>query len=107
MMQRERAEPEVPTPPTPEEFIRAWQTSRTLREACTKLRMKRAVAKVRAYRYRQRGVPLKQHEVDPAVDLYPDWEELAKYAAQLVAPGGPSSDVPAGERGAGSTAAPA
>jgi hypothetical protein len=81
--------------PTPEEFIKAWQLSTRLREACSKLRMRRAAAKVRALRYRRRGVPLKQHEVDPPVEMWPDWEELARYAESLVAPSEASEGAPA------------
>jgi hypothetical protein len=106
-MNRENSREEMRRPPTPEEFIKAWQTSKTLREACSRLRMKRAVAKVRAYRYRERGVPLKQHEVDPPVECYPDWDELAKYAASLVAPGEESNDVPVVAPQVGSAPAPA
>jgi hypothetical protein len=106
-MKRKRTGHEVRSRPTPEEFIRAWQTSRTLREACTKLRMRRAVAKVRAYRYRQRGVPLKVHDLDPVVECYPDWEELSKFAASLVAPGEAANDLPADGAEAGSAPAPA
>jgi hypothetical protein len=86
-MKHDRNRREASARPTPEAFIEAWQTSKTLREACTKLGMRRATAKVRALRYRQRGVPLKKHEVDPVVECYPDWEELAEYAASFVAPG--------------------
>ncbi len=84
-------EQQAPTAsPSPEEFIRVWQTSRTLREACLKLRMKRTAARVRAFRYLEHGVPLKEHEVEPPPEPFP-WEDLAKYAASLV----PSSDAPA------------
>ncbi len=106
-MNHERNAEEARTPPTPEEFIRVWQTSRTLREACARLHMKRAVAKVRAHRYRQRGVPLKRHEVDPPVECYPNWQELARYAASLVDSDGASGDVPADAPASRSAPAPA
>jgi hypothetical protein len=38
---------------------------------------------VRAFRYRRRGVPLK--EFDPVLIELPDWDELAKFARSLVA----------------------
>jgi hypothetical protein len=47
--------------PTPEEFIEAWQSSSTVREVARKLRMKTNQVRVRACRYRQRGVPLKDY----------------------------------------------
>ena len=106
-MKRKRTEQEVAIRATPQEFIRVWQTSTTLREACTKLRMKRAVAKVRAYRYRQRGVPLKQHDLDPLVECWPDWEELAWFAAELVAPSEAPGGAPAGATEPEPAAAPA
>jgi hypothetical protein len=101
-----RTEEEARRHATPEEFIKAWQTSRTLREACTKLRMKRAAAKVRAYRYRELGVPLKRHEIDPAVELPPNRTALAQYAASLVAPSVAPSELPAARPEGGSAPAP-
>jgi hypothetical protein len=56
------------------------------------------VAKVRAYRYRHRGVPLKRHEVDPPVGLSPDWQALVRYAASLVAPSDASGNATANVR---------
>jgi len=87
-------EQEAPTvSPSPEEFIRVWQTSRTLREAYLKLGMKRATARVRAFRYRQHGVPLKELEVEPPPEPFP-WEDLVKYAASLVPSSGGTPDAP-------------
>jgi hypothetical protein len=103
-MKRENGRRQASARPTPEEFIRAWQTSRTLREACKKLRMKRAVARLRAMRYRRRGVPLKEHELEQGVELLPDWEELAEYAASLVPAGEAANDAPADEPEAGTEA---
>ena len=57
--------------------------------------MKRSVARLRAQRYRRRGVPLKKHELEQGVELLPDWKELAEYAARLVPPG----DVASGKDG--------
>ena len=69
--------------PTPPEFIKAWQTSSAVAEVASKLRMKKDQVRVRAFRYRQRGVSLKQF---PPVELPVwDWDELAAYAADLVA----------------------
>ena len=68
--------------PTPEEFIEAWQGSSTVRQVAHKLHMKTNQVRVRACRYRQRGIPLK---TIPPAEL-PDWDELAAYAERL-APG--------------------
>ena len=71
------AELQAPPWPTQAEFIRVWQTSQTLREVCSRLKMKRPRVKLRAWRYRNwHGVPLKELDFDPAVESYPDWEEL-------------------------------
>lgn len=68
--------------PNPVEFIKAWQTSSTLAEVASKLRMTKPQCRVRACRYRQRGVPLKQF---PPVELPVwDWDELAALAESLV-----------------------
>jgi hypothetical protein len=112
-MKRECKQAEQGSPPwvTPERFVEAWQTSRTLREVCSRLKMRRAAVKVRAHRYRQRGVPLKQHEPDPPLVMFPVWEDLAKYAVSLLAPsdtpGAASRDVPTGEPQPASTVPPA
>jgi hypothetical protein len=73
----------------PEEFVRTWQAAKTLREVCTKLRMRKAAAKLRAYRYRRfHGIPLKAFDAGPggagASEEY--WERLAQLAAELVPP---------------------
>jgi hypothetical protein len=99
-----KAELQAPPWPTQAEFIRVWQTSKTLREVCSRLKMKRPAVKLRAWRYRNwHGVPLKELDFDPAVEECPDWAALAKYAAELVAPG----ETPAGEPGPGQPATPA
>ncbi|HZZ78464.1 MAG TPA: hypothetical protein VFE62_08095 [Gemmataceae bacterium] len=66
--------------PTPKQFIETWQTSASTTEVAEKLRMNTRQVRVRACRYRRRGVPLKLFAwPDP-----PDWDELADYAASLV-----------------------
>jgi hypothetical protein len=81
-----------PARPTPEQFVRAWQTSSSVAEVAMKLRMKKAQCRVRACRYRQRGVLLKQF---PPVEIPAvDWEALAKLAADLARNDG-SSAAPA------------
>src|SRR5262245_61563329 len=95
---RNQSEPKAPPWPTQAEFIRVWQTSETLREVCSRLKMKRPAAKLRAWRYRNwHGVPLKELAFDPAVEEYPHWDELAKYAEELVCPSDPAADGPTPE----------
>src|SRR4029079_1471264 len=67
---------------SPREFIRAWQESSSLAEVAQRVRGKKNACRVRAYRYRQEGGPLKAFpvvEVEP-----PDWDELAEFAASLL-----------------------
>jgi len=67
---------------TPRQFIEAWQTSLTVAEVASRLRMNKSQCRVRACRYRQRGVRLKEF---PPVELpVINWKELAQYAADLV-----------------------
>jgi len=72
-----------PIPPTPKEFITAWQTSTTVAEVAAKLRMRKGPIRVRAHRYRKRGIPLKQYV--PLELPVVDWAGLAEYAVSLVA----------------------
>jgi hypothetical protein len=67
---------------SPREFIRVWQTSASVAEVASKVRRKKNACRVRAYRYRQLGVPLK--EFPPVEVELPDWDELAEYAASLL-----------------------
>jgi hypothetical protein len=92
-----QTEPEAPPWATQAEFIRVWQTSRTVREVCSRLGMSRATVKQRAWRYRNwHGVPLKELEFDPAIEADVDWEALAKYAEELITAGEkPSAAAPA------------
>jgi hypothetical protein len=65
---------------TAREFIEAWQSSESLREVMGKCRMRKGAVRVRALRYRKRGVPLKEFPPwEP-----PDWSELAEYAKSLL-----------------------
>jgi hypothetical protein len=64
---------------TPRRFIEVWQTSATLAEVASKLGTSKGACRARAWRYRQRGVPLKEF---PPIELpVIDWGELADYAA--------------------------
>ena len=66
---------------SPREFIRHWQQSTSVAEVAQKCRMKKNAVRVRACRYRQWGVPLKQFP--PVEIVLPDWDELAEYAESL------------------------
>jgi len=67
----------------PRKFIEVWQTSNSVAEVASRTRIEKGSCKVRAYRYRQKGVPLK--EFPPVVVEETNWEELADYARKLVA----------------------
>ena len=64
------------------EFIRVWQTSSSVAEVAQKVRRKKNTCRVRAFRYRRQGVPLK--EFPPVEVELPDWDELAEYAESLL-----------------------
>src|SRR5438067_13691033 len=79
---------------TPRQFIEAWQGSSAVAEVAQKLRMKKNQVRVRACRYRQRGVPLKEYV--PAELPVVDWPGLAQYATQLLAAGEEGAQPSAG-----------
>jgi hypothetical protein len=66
---------------TAREFVRVWQSASSVAEVAKKLNRTKNACRVRAFRYRQMGVPLKEF---PWVetDLI-DWDELAEYAESL------------------------
>jgi len=69
-------------PTTAREFVKAWQESSSLGEVAAKLRTKKNACRVRAYRYRKMGVPLKAF---PPVEFeVMDWDDLAKYASEVL-----------------------
>ena len=47
-------------PASPRDFIRVWQESSSLAEVAAKVRRKKNACRVRAFRYRELGVPLKE-----------------------------------------------
>jgi hypothetical protein len=75
---------------SPRQFIQAWQTSSALAEVAAKVRLNKNACRVRAYRYRLLGVPLK--EFPPVEVEVTDWGELAQYAASLL-PEEPEDDA--------------
>lgn len=69
-------------PVTAREFVRHWQESESLAEVASKVRAKKNACRVRAFRYRKLGVPLKEF---PSVEYeMPNWLELAKYATEVL-----------------------
>jgi len=71
-----------PPPVSPREFIRIWQESESVAEVAMKVRRTKNACRVRAFRYRELGVPLKEFPLvlwEP-----PDWGELAEYAESLL-----------------------
>ncbi len=73
------------TPIPPKQFIKVWQESTSVAEVAVKLRRKKNACRVRAFRYRKLGVPLK--EFPPVEIKLPDWSELAEYARSLLPEG--------------------
>jgi hypothetical protein len=75
----------------PREFITAWQGSESVAEVAQKVRSNKNACRVRGFRYRELGIPLKEIPTSPPVEP-PDWDELSEYAASLLAgiaqPGG-------------------
>ncbi len=67
---------------SPREFIKTWQESSSVAEVARKLDCTGNAVRVRAYRYRLRGIPFKEF---PPVEIeLPDWPALARYAEELV-----------------------
>lgn len=66
----------------PREFIRIWQSAESVAEVAMKVRRSKNACRVRAFRYRDLGVPLK--EFPPVIIEPPDWDELAEYAKSLI-----------------------
>jgi hypothetical protein len=66
-------------PATPREFVEVWQGSASVAEVAAKLGRRRSAVRLRARRYRERGIPLK--DLPPAEPT--DWGALARYAAEL------------------------
>lgn len=71
---------------SPEEFVRAWQTSDSLAQVAERTGLKLETARARGRRFRKRGIPLKRFggQGRPATD----WEALKKLAEEL----GPTSE---------------
>ena len=75
---------------TPRAFIKAWQESSSLAEVAIKVGRKKNACRVRAFRYRRMGVPLKEFPVVETSEI--DWKALAKYAAELAAKDKPDAE---------------
>ena len=64
---------------TAREFVRVWQTSNSVAEVAKQVQRTKNAVRVRAFRYREMGVPLKQF---PALEIEPiNWDELAEFAS--------------------------
>jgi len=69
---------EIRSSVTPREFVQVWQSSNSVAEVSSKIQCTKNAVRVRACRYRQMGVPLKQF---PLLDIEPiNWDELAEFA---------------------------
>lgn len=66
---------------SPKQFVEAWQTSNSVAEVATKTGMSKPQVRVRACRYRQHGIPLKEFPPVPLPSV--DWEGLSRYATEL------------------------
>jgi hypothetical protein len=87
----------VPVRITAREFIRLWQTSNSVAEVAMKTRTKKNAVRVRAYRYRKLGIPLKDF---PYVEVeVPDWDKLAEYAESLLPDEAVEGEEGGGEEG--------
>lgn len=62
-------------------FVQVWQTSRSVAEVAAKTRTNKGACKVRAFRYRKKGVPLKW--IPASLNESIDWQELAELAETL------------------------
>jgi hypothetical protein len=78
-----RRKPETITV-SPHEFVKAWQQSNSVAEVAQKIRSKKNAIRVRAHRYRDRGIPFKEFPPVEYVDPEEFWPELAKYAESLL-----------------------
>lgn len=79
-MKRKRNESRPPVDAM--DFIEAWQTSSSVAEVAQKVGRKKNACRVRAFRYRKLGVPLKYF---PPVDVWVwDWKALAEFAQEVL-----------------------
>jgi hypothetical protein len=75
-MQKRKPQPEAPERVSPEDFIRAWQSSSTTAEVARRLDMRRGTVIERARFYRERGVKLQ-----PLGRV--DWRSMADLASSV------------------------
>jgi hypothetical protein len=75
---------------SPREFIRVWQQSNSVAEVAQKVRRNKSACRVRAHRYRRRGVPLKEFPAPVYMTTEEFWDDLIQYAASLL----PAEDQP-------------
>jgi hypothetical protein len=66
------------------EYVKAWQESSSIAEVAAKTRTKKAACRMRARRYRERGIPLKEFPPPEYMTTEEFWDDLTKYAASLL-----------------------
>ena len=71
---------EEPTGVNAREFVGIWQSSSSVAEVAKQVQRTKNAVRMRAFRYREMGVPLKQF---PVVELVIDWDKLAEYAVSI------------------------
>lgn len=70
-----------PTVTPAREFVRIWQSANSVAEVAKQVNRTKNAVRVRAFKYRERGIPLKEF---PAVEIeLIDWDELAEFAESL------------------------
>jgi hypothetical protein len=79
---------------TPHQFVKIWQEASSLGDVAAKIRRNKNACRVRAFRYRKEGVPLKEFPVEEIAVT--DWDELARYAAEVLE--GPGGAAAVGQR---------
>jgi hypothetical protein len=61
--------------------VKIWQEAQSLAEVAKRVGRNKNACRMRAFRYRQNGVPLKEF---PSVEIpLINWDELADYAIEL------------------------
>jgi hypothetical protein len=79
---------------TPEWFIEAWQTSNSLAEVAQRIGAKKNTCRVRAWRYKKLGIPLKEFPAPPVEEPDPHyWDKLADYARSFLPAEAPEHDA--------------
>lgn len=70
-----------PTGTPAREFVRIWQLANSVAEVAKQVNRTKNAVRVRAFKYRERGIPLKYFP--PVEQESIDWDELAEYAESI------------------------